>query len=183
MKSALVLLGFGLVALVAPSARASVSYPAELLKHWELQALPGPAPYCTLCHTTDSGGTGTATKPFGRALLAAGALGNNVPSFDAALDALEAAGSDSDRDGVSDLDELRAGTPPNEGEPLPGSEPDPLADVPPPRTGCSIQPSPAGSASALVTALLLLASRRASARSRKQSATSRKGIRGASSAG
>jgi hypothetical protein len=180
MKAALVLFGVALVALVAPDARASVTYPAELLKHWELQTLPGAPPYCTLCHTTDSGGTGTATKPFGRALLAAGALGNNVPSFDGALDALEAAGNDSDRDGVSDLDELRAGTPPNEGEPVPGAEPDPLADVPPPRTGCSFRPSQTGGFSGAVTALLLLASRRRSARVRKESATSRKSSRAAS---
>lgn len=164
MKPHLVVLGAALSSLLAPAlAHASVTYPAELIKHWDLESpLPASPPYCTLCHTTDVGGTGTATKPFGRALVAAGTLGNNVPSFDGALDTLAGNGNDSDRDGVTDLDELLAGMSPNEGEPLPGAEPDPLANVPLPRTGCSLtMPDRTASASAGVAVLLLLALRRA----------------------
>jgi hypothetical protein len=155
-----------LTTLLAPAlARASVSYPGELSKHWELDAtLPASPPYCTLCHTTDAGGTGTAITPFGRALLRTGTLGNNVPSLDGALDTLEGSANDSDRDGVTDIDELRAGMSPNEGDALPGSEPDPLADVPLPRSGCSVgAPDRAASVSAACVALLLLRCRRRSA--------------------
>lgn len=165
MKPRLVPIASALGALLVPAlAHASVTYPGELIQHWNLEAVPASPPYCTLCHTTDAGGTGTATTPFGRALVRSGALGNNVPSLDNALDSLEAAANDSDRDGVSDLDELRANMSPNEGEPLPGSEPDPLANVPLPRTGCSVtSPDRVGSLSAALVGLLLLRLRRRSA--------------------
>ncbi|MDF3070484.1 MAG: hypothetical protein K0R38_6085 [Polyangiaceae bacterium] len=162
MKLHLVIFG-SLLMLVAPAlAQASVTYPGELIQHWSLAApLPASPPYCTLCHSSDAGGTGTATTPFGRALLRTGTLGNNVPSFDGSLDTLETSGNDSDRDGVADLEELIAGTSPNEGEPLPGSEPDPLANVPLPRTGCSVGvPNGSAGVSAGLAALLLLSLRR-----------------------
>lgn len=162
MKAPLTLLV--LLTLSAPAvAHASVSYPGELMKHWELEALPGAPPYCTLCHGSDAGGTGTATTPFGRALLKSGTLGGNVPSLDSALDVLEASGNDSDRDGATDLEELSAKMDPNEGEAPPGSAPDPLADVPLPRTGCGVGAlhHPPDAKAAWSLALLLLALRRA----------------------
>jgi hypothetical protein len=153
-------LATALFALAVPRwASASVTYPAELKKRWDVETLPVPGPYCTLCHRTDAGGTGTISTAFGRALLSAGAVGNSVPSLDGALDTLKNSATDSDRDGVSDFDELRAGLDPNAGELAEGEEPDPLADVPLPRTGCAVgQPRNDGSAalgSALTAALLL----------------------------
>lgn len=151
-----------LAVLVVPRwASASVTYPAELKKRWDVETLPVPGPYCTLCHRTDAGGTGTISTPFGRALLSAGAVGDSVPSLDGALDTLENNGTDSDRDGVSDFDELRAGLDPNEGELVEGAPPDPLANVPLPRTGCAVgRPEGDWSAalgSAATAALLLVA--------------------------
>jgi MYXO-CTERM domain-containing protein len=137
MKHLVAIAALGSALLSSGLARASVTYPAELIRRWETETLPVPGPYCTLCHRTDAGGAGTVSTPFGRALMSEGALGNNVPSLDSALDALEAAGSDSDRDGVTDIEELRAGLDPNQGDVAGGADPDPLADVPLPRTGCS----------------------------------------------
>ncbi len=165
MKEKLGFLVVLLSALAPALAHASVAYPGELKKRWEVEVLPGPAPYCTLCHLSDAGGTGTATTPFGRALLRSGTLGNNVASLDGALDALDAAASDSDSDGVSDRDELQAGLSPNEGDPIDGSDPDPLANVPLPRTGCSVRPPLTSTTSAWALAVsALLAARRRSAR-------------------
>jgi hypothetical protein len=93
--------------------------------------------------------------------LRAGTLPNNLPSLDAALDDMDAGAVDSDRDGVSDLDELRQNLSPNEGEAVPGAAP--LEQIPLPRTGCALRPAvpdpTAGLASALSAALLLLAAR------------------------
>lgn len=147
---------FTLVA--ARPALASVSYPGELMKQLGVSALPVPAPYCTVCHASDVGGVGTITTPFGRALLRAGALQSNLPSLDAALDDLDAMGTDSDQDGVSDLDELRQNLSPNEGEARPGAEP--LEQIPLPRTGCAVRTAvdldPSASLVSTLSAVLLL---------------------------
>jgi hypothetical protein len=119
-------------------AQASLTFPAELQQHLGIDALPAPAPYCTLCHRNDSGGAGTITRPLGLALLSRGALGNNIASLDAALDQLEAGAVDSDHDGVADTVELREGTDPNQGSSPTAS---PLVEVPLPQTGCSVNGS------------------------------------------
>src|SRR6185436_7455459 len=63
------------------------------------------------------------------ALLAQGVQGRNSGSLLAALAEMDAEQSDSDGDGIPDLDELRAGSDPNDG---PGN------NLPVPLTGCAV---------------------------------------------
>jgi hypothetical protein len=76
----------------------------------------------------------TVVKPFGRALIVAGALGGSVPRLLGAIDTLEDEGIDSDDDGIGDIEELRAGGDPNAG----ANSSDPSDDVPLPQTGCTM---------------------------------------------
>jgi hypothetical protein len=140
-------------------ALASTTFPEALRKKLGLAEIAGPAPGCRLCHQTDAGGIKTATKALSRSLQAAGVAGANVPSLLAGLEALEADGTDSDRDGVSDIDELEAGTDPNvalsdDGAPI-------AEDIPLPETGCALgaAPSTSGAWTALAASLWLLARR------------------------
>ncbi|HEY6561805.1 MAG TPA: hypothetical protein VI072_31260 [Polyangiaceae bacterium] len=107
----------------ASVAGASDIFPEELRAHLELPA----APACTLCHDSDEGGTDTVVTPFGVTLLRFGATALNAGSLRAALDAAEQQAPDSDFDTVSDIEELRQGTDPNDGVALPV-----------PLTGCSV---------------------------------------------
>lgn len=137
-------------------ALASTTFPEALRKKLDLAEIAGPAPGCRLCHQTDAGGLKTSTKPLSRSLQAAGLAGANVPSLLAALEALEADGTDSDGDGVSDIAELKVGTDPNvalndDGAPI-------AEDIPLPETGCALAGarSTSGAWTALAAALWLL---------------------------
>lgn len=71
-------------------------------------------PSCTVCHESNAGGDGTATKPFGKTVREYGAIGDDdVGSLLYALDVMDEYDIDSDEDGVGDLDELREGYDPN----------------------------------------------------------------------
>ncbi len=144
-------LAFAAVALTVPRALASASYPGEIQSALNMDC----APPCTVCHRDQNGGAGTATKPFAQAMIKDGDLVGQDPSLvKPALDKLEAAGSDSDGDGVTDVGELRAGTDPNV------KGPSPLFC---PTYGCGAhvardqQVDPAALLLALVTALGLVA--------------------------
>ncbi len=123
---------------LAPPAAASASFPQQLRQGLGATELPYGPLGCQLCHQDDAGGYRTATKPFGRAVLAAGTMGGSVPSLLAALSTLDAAGTDSDNDGTGDIAELRAGTDPNLAETMNGEPPAAVEDVPLPRTGCAL---------------------------------------------
>lgn len=91
-------------------AKASPIYPEQIQLHLGEGT---PLPSCTICHETTLGGSGTVTRPHGEAMIAAGLFADDVDSLFLALDALEAAGVDSDQGGVPDIDELRHGSDPN----------------------------------------------------------------------
>jgi len=119
------------------AAHASQNFPGAIEDEWQLPA----APECTLCHQTLLGGFGTATKPFGRAVLRNGATAVDVGALRSALRAMERANSDVDRDGVSDYDELQTGSDPNTVDVMDadgGTVAPPVDDTPIPRTGCSV---------------------------------------------
>jgi hypothetical protein len=160
-----ILLGMALWSM-APHAAASATFPEALRKKLGLAQIAGPPPGCRLCHKDDLGGLKTASKPFARSLLKAGAMGANVPSLLAALDALESQNTDSDGDGVGDIAELKAGTDPNVGMSSDGMPTQPVDQVPLPETGCTFghASSEGRSWAALAVALLLLASRRSRGR-------------------
>jgi hypothetical protein len=92
-------------------ALASPTYPAAIATDLGLSK----APACTICHDTASGGTGTANKAFAKAMMAAGLTGgSNTDALKAALQKLEADGTDSNGDGVPDIQELKQGKDPNQ---------------------------------------------------------------------
>jgi Bacterial TSP3 repeat len=122
------LLTLGTLGAMPRLAAASPNYPDEIKKQWQI---PGPAPDCLVCHQTEVGGNGTSTKPFSRSLQREGLVGMDLGSLDAALAALKAQNTDSDGDGISDIDELQMGSDPNDG-------PGVFGEFPVPQTGCAI---------------------------------------------
>ena len=82
-------------------------------------------PNCTVCHETNVGGTGTATKRFAQNAKDRGLVGGgNEASLSAALLALADDAVDSDRDGTADIDELVVGSDPNGPGSLTGPSPE-----------------------------------------------------------
>jgi hypothetical protein len=145
---------------LASPARASLAFPGALTQELGV-ALPVSGPGCKLCHKDDKGGFMTVDKPFGRAMLKAGTQGGNVATLLASLGTLDAAGTDSDGDGTSDVTELRAGADPNVADPMDGGTPEPHEPIPLPQTGCALsRPNAAGCGWLLVALGVLLASRR-----------------------
>lgn len=150
----------GLSAAAAPSA-ASQTYPQAVADHLN----PPCFPQCTDCHRDNVGGRKTVDKPFGLALMDLGlrfAMPQRIPEL---LDQLEAAGTDSDGDGVGDVAELRAGEDPNGEGALCGSELkygcfNRVAGAPPRGD------APVAGAGVMLVALALVARRRKSAKGR-----------------
>lgn len=89
-------------------ASASPTFPGEIKRH--LGAADTPP--CTTCHQGNPG-IGTATSPFVVAMKQRGLVANDTASLDNALDALDGEMTDTDGDGVPDVEELRRGWDPN----------------------------------------------------------------------
>lgn len=140
------LLAVALLLGAAPAAATS-SFPEVIRDTLALDAAPG----CMTCHTLAGGGAGTATKPVALSLVAAGLLPFNDASLETALGELEANGTDSDEDGVGDIDELRAGTDPNA---PPGADGGPVPE--PIQYGFGCAHAPPGSAVAFALLSLLV---------------------------
>ena len=98
-----------LLALLAAPAWASAQFPATIKAKYSLAAEPP----CAICHTNGITGIGTVNTLFGTAMRTHGLVAGSDASLNSALDAMAAANIDSDGDGVTDVDELKAGTDPN----------------------------------------------------------------------
>ena len=99
----------------AAPASATPNFPAAIQSDLMLSA----APACTICHSTNAGGEGTVTQPFGISMRAAGLVQYDVASLDAALATLKKNETSSVGDGVPDITKLEEGKDPN--VPLNGS--------------------------------------------------------------
>ncbi|NUQ73084.1 MAG: hypothetical protein HUU21_05970 [Polyangiaceae bacterium] len=100
-----------LILNAAAPAAATPTFPPRIAA--EL-GLPNP-PACSLCH---EGATqkGTVITPFGASMRSRGLVAYDEGSLTNALLALEGEGTDSDGDGVGDIEELLQGADPNEVE-------------------------------------------------------------------
>jgi hypothetical protein len=105
------LFGIALIAVLAlpDEARASATYPAALAAAANMPCVPP----CTICHANNSGGIGTAIKPFATSMKGAGLMPKDDSLIPPALDNLKSQKIDSDGDGVIDVEELAAGDDPN----------------------------------------------------------------------
>jgi len=76
-------------------------------------------PQCTLCHSTNSGGSGTVTTAFGVELMNQGLTGGaDTELLEAVLGAHFAADGDVNGDGITDQEDLLDGIDPSTGESL-----------------------------------------------------------------
>ena len=147
MRSALSLCLLVAAALLSAHAGASENYPPVIKSSLELSDEPP----CTLCHATEAGGLKTVVMPFGRTMMLFGANGGeNTNSLREALLASEEALSDSDEDGIGDIDELRMDGDPNWN---PGA---PNRELPIARHGCSVSARAGGELGLGLTAWFLV---------------------------
>lgn len=150
---ATLLLGLGL----ATPAFATANFLTEVKDYLSLSTFPA----CTLCHSSNAGGSGTVTTAFGKALLAEGAISNDTTRLRAALDAIVSKNVDVNGNGTNDVQDLKDGVDPN----IPVSSGDGGMVTAPPslRYGCgaSVVQSPADLAGVgVLGAALLFALRR-----------------------
>jgi hypothetical protein len=151
-------LALGLL-LVANAAEAQEDYPSVVQNHLSL----GTTPPCSLCHAKGNTGVGTVVTPFAWSMRSKGLVVDDPDSVVRALDALKAAHTDSDGDGVSDIDELIAGTDPNTAARVP------IRPADDPTYGCggnSISPRPPTTLVVFVGIALALTVARRTRRSR-----------------
>lgn len=111
--------------ILVATALASPSFPVAVEAAVGMPCTPS----CVLCHETALGGSGTASQEFAFSLMAAGLVAADDTSVAPALAAIDAAASDMDGDGLSDIDELTFGSNPNAGG-------DDFCAVPIPQYGC-----------------------------------------------
>ena len=142
---------FVVACVAGPSgaARAKPEFPPDIARHLSASV----APACSVCHLEGKTNGITVATPFALALRAHG-FTDSEDTLNGALDQMATDGTDTDGDGVSDIDELRAGTDP--GSPVPGAT---TAD---PSYGCGVaaQARRGGWAGVLLAAVALVLRRR-----------------------
>ena len=132
-------------------AHALPEYPKYLQTAAETPCLP----HCNVCHRDDNAGSGTVDRPFGKSIERVGHLrGGGQSDVTRAVDTLRSANTDSDGDGVADIDELSRGEDPN----YAGD-----GSLCGPQVGCSAASAPptvgSSGSSALLACLLVLSLR------------------------
>lgn len=127
--------------LAAGPARATSGFPSQIRANLDAPVVMG----CGLCHATAAGG-GPVTTVFGRSMVARGLRAGDDAALATALRALEAEGTDSDGDGVGDVEELRQGLDPNFAGDAGGE---------PPAFGCGARVAPHAPAFSLTAVVLL----------------------------
>jgi hypothetical protein len=129
------------VLAIATPAAASKEYPDVLKKALNVSTLPVAGDGCQMCHKDDNGGEHTINKRFGTTLESFGLKSQDPNSLIGALRLDQAQGSDSDGDGVPDVQEIQAGTNPSVPNGV-GDAAAPLDDsaslLPLVQTGCAI---------------------------------------------
>ena len=99
-----------LLTLGTRSAFATSDFPGAIQSDLGLSYTPP----CSYCHTNGITGTGTVQTPFGKTMRGFKLVPGNEASLSAALAQLETSKVDSDGDGISDFDELKEGSDPNQ---------------------------------------------------------------------
>jgi hypothetical protein len=127
------------LALAAPAA-ASKEYPDVIKRALSLKSLPVAGDGCQLCHKDDNGGLHTINKRFATTLEGFGLTSGDPNSLIGALRLDQEQGSDSDGDGIPDIEELQAGTNPNVSNAEGGAalSEDPASLLPTVGTGCAL---------------------------------------------
>jgi hypothetical protein len=94
---------------IATTALASPSFPLVLADELAMPCTPN----CTACHASAAGGSGTANQDFAFVMMAAGLVPADDASVVSALAVVESDGTDSNGDGMGDVQALRLGFNPN----------------------------------------------------------------------
>jgi len=91
----------------------------------QILSTPGP-PACSICHVGGVTQRGTVNTPFGVAMRQRGLVAYDEGSLRGALDQMQRDGVDSNANGVTDIEELKAGRDPSAG----------ASSMGPPQYGC-----------------------------------------------
>jgi len=105
-RLAFALLTGGALTLASTVAAASLPFPDTIRSHWDVRRLPVSGLGCRLCHANDTGGLENLNQRFGLTVKALRVSANNTRSLERALDDIETRGTDSDRDGATDYEEI-----------------------------------------------------------------------------
>jgi MYXO-CTERM domain-containing protein len=106
------LAGSASLSLLSTAALASEPFPDTIRTRWSVpnRKLPVEGPGCRLCHSRDSGGANTVVTAWGVRIKTTYRVGSarqgGTNALERALDTMKANGDDTDRDRVSDYEEL-----------------------------------------------------------------------------